>query len=173
MTLLGQTREDLPFTVCDKFQPTVLEGQLCYSIDMSFIHTEKSKAFKNSYGLLLLLDPGKLEGIKEKVTNQGPEKKIVSLNLDPSDTYDNSASISINTLQRFTDYRAGSYGLSVLKKMIGTDSFLALPNNIKNCQVETFEECQAQRYLEEVWKECGCVPWALGRAMNDMVNMFM
>ena len=42
MTLLGQTRHDLPFTVCDKFQPTVLEGQRCYELDLSKIGTNKA-----------------------------------------------------------------------------------------------------------------------------------
>ena len=34
--MLGQKRPELDnLTICDKFEPTILEGQLCYSIDVA------------------------------------------------------------------------------------------------------------------------------------------
>ena len=38
MTLLGQTRQDLPFPVCSQFQPVLFEGQLCYSLDLATLN---------------------------------------------------------------------------------------------------------------------------------------
>ena len=38
---LGKTRRDLPFPVCNAFQPTPIEGQLCYFLNLSRIRTEK------------------------------------------------------------------------------------------------------------------------------------
>ena len=56
LSLLGSTRQDLPFPVCDKFKPTMIEGQLCYSIDLSTNDVQTKNKKGNS--LLLLLDPG-------------------------------------------------------------------------------------------------------------------
>ena len=71
------------------------------------------------------------------------------------------ARITLNTMARFTKYGSGSYKLSVLKKMTGTKSFIGLPDEVKQCQIESFADCQVRRYLEEVNKVCGCVPWSL------------
>ena len=43
-------------TICDKFEPTILESQLCYSIDVTKLEREATKTGKPS-GLSLLLDP--------------------------------------------------------------------------------------------------------------------
>ena len=34
------------FVACDKFQPTVLEGQMCYSLDLGNVGVGKSKTGK-------------------------------------------------------------------------------------------------------------------------------
>ena len=161
MTLLGQTRQDLPFPVCDQFQPTMLEGQRCYVLDLNSISNKESKAgLKN--GLLLLLDPGRLEPSLKPKPNA--LEKFLSLNLDPLTKQSSdrtSARIYLNTLASFTDFREGKYAMRSLKLMAGSESFLDLPEEKKDCQVQSFETCQALRYVEEVHKTCGCVPWAL------------
>ena len=53
--ILGHNMEGFNFTACDKFQPTVMEGQLCYSLDVTNITRAKSKAGRGM-GLTLLLD---------------------------------------------------------------------------------------------------------------------
>ena len=164
MTLLGQARPDLNFTVCSKLKPTVLEGQLCYSLDLRGI--QKTKVGQN-FGLLLILDPGSIdnEDVKERKVSHGSE--IVSLDLQPVGAASSSAKIYLHTLESFTDYRAGTYALSVLKKMTGTQSFMKLSN--KPCQLEISEECEMKRYIKEVQKQCGCVPWALSSALSLQV----
>ena len=72
--LLGQTRQYLPFTVCDQFKPTVLEGQICYELNLNKISSKKIKSGLK-YGLLLIIDPFKKEQ-KEQVETR---KKITSL----------------------------------------------------------------------------------------------
>ena len=165
MTLLGQTRQDLPFTVCDKFKPTLLEGQRCYSLDLSKISTKKAKSGLNS-GLLLIIDPLEIEQKKQAETRN----KITSLNLESIQNTESSAKIYINTLASFTDYRAGSYAMFVLKKMTGTNTFLELPDAAKQCRTETFEECHVVRYIAEVQKQCGCVPWGLNSTTSQHVS---
>ena len=171
MTLLGQTRQHLPFTVCDKFKPAVLEGQLCYSLDLKSIDNADFSNFGLEHGLLLVLDPGISEKNRhQKETTQGPTEKISSLNLKAPGDDKSSAKIYVNTLARHTDYRAGSYAMTSLKRMTGTSSFLKLSDVDKKCQVETFEECTSQRYTEEVQRQCGCIPWALSSALKLEVS---
>ena len=121
------------FVACDQFQPTVLEGQICYSLDLTKFGVGKSKAGK-MYGFELVLDsntPGKV------------------------------ARIYLDTLSPFTNYRNGSYSLNSLKKMTGTNGFLAMPDAEKKCQVETLDECNTQKLFEKVRSECHCRFWAL------------
>ena len=166
MTLLGQTRQDLPFTVCSGFKPVILEGQLCYSIKPSTKNTDKTKTgMKN--GLVLILDEGK--PINHQKTKKNRKKTITSLNFETISQSESSARIYLNTLASFTGYRAGSYAMSVLKKMTGTNNFLELPFKDKKCRIETFEECHMPRYIAEVQKRCGCIPWALSKALPQMV----
>ena len=156
--LLGQSRHDLPFIACDKFKPNLLDGQLCYSMDVGKQVTSKTQSgMKN--GLLLVIDPG-LSNIDSTKTKQN-KLNIQTVNLDPSQSDQGSARIYLNTLARFTDFRAGSYALSSLKWMKGTTAFINLSDDIKKCQVDTFEDCTAKRYLELVHDMCGCVPWTL------------
>ena len=79
--------------------------------------------------------------------------------------------IHISTLARYSDYKPGIYLMSALKEMKGTDSFLALPDETKACQIETLEVCQTRKYLEKVRSECGCIPWSLSSALIKKVSL--
>ena len=163
MTLLGQTRQDLPFTVCSKFQPTVLEGQLCFSINLD--KTKKAQpGFQN--GLQLIIDPLIVQQKSEKEGGVDHEEHTKTLSFDSSNDEASPARFYLNTLASFSDSREGSYGMSALKKMTATDSFLGLNDNVKECQVEVIKECNARMYIEEVQTRCGCVPWALSTAVK-------
>ena len=52
MDTTGQLIDGLQFPVCTKFHPTVLDGELCYTLDISSLDTKAGK----EQGLLLLLD---------------------------------------------------------------------------------------------------------------------
>ena len=174
MTLLGRTSNDLQSEVCTKFKPTVLEGQLCYSLDLNLIATTKVEEGLDN-GLLLILDPGVSEKIQNKGSIYQEGNTIRSLKLKPIGGDSSSARIYLNSLASYSDYRAGSYAMSALKRMTGTPGFLGLPVEETNCQVESFEACQTRGYLESVQAQCGCVPWALSSALtledkNDMEN---
>ena len=124
LTILGQERHDLPIRPCNKFKPTVLEGHLCYSLDMNTIQKKKSKVGVGA-GLMIVLDQGNNNGNKKLPdTSQHFRDKFMILDLEASEDDDNSARIYLNTLSSFTDSRSGSYALSSFKKMTGTDGFL-------------------------------------------------
>ena len=69
--------------------------------------------------------------------------------------------VAIHTLAEFTKNGPGTYALSTLKRMTGTDSFKQLPDTQKKCQVHNQDECRNQRYIDQIVRECGCLPWAL------------
>ena len=165
MTLLGQTRQDLPFTVCDKFQPTVLEGQLCYSIDLKLTNSVTKEGLQN--GLVFILDQGVTEITEDRQSMHTNEDMTMSMSFEPQSKEQDSARIYLNTLSSFHDFRSGKYAMSVLKKIKGTASFLEIPDENKNCMIEAFEDCQSREYIKEVQKECGCVPWALSSAVKE------
>merc|ERR1711962_1875980 len=74
---------------------------------------------------------------------------------------DQNFKITIHTLARYTTFGHGSYAMSTLKRMTGTKSFKQLPDHQKKCLVHNREDCQSQKYLEQLQKKCKCIPWAL------------
>lgn len=147
--LLGQERPELyNLTVCDKFEPTILEGQLCYSLDIAKLGEKGTKSGKPN-GLFLLLDPNP------------HQLNVIEKNIGGSRKGDQFFEVFIQTLAQFSMFGPGSYGMSTLKKMTGTESFELLPTHQKKCLVHNREECQTQKYLDQVQRECKCIPWAL------------
>jgi hypothetical protein len=167
---LGQNiKSNIPFPVCDKFKPILLQGQLCYSLNLSRFKIDKTKSGVNS-DLLLIIDPGNANMYADK-DDAKHVKDNQAQTYSPKQLTDQgtSAKIYLNTLSSFTAYTSGRYTMSVLKKMTGTENFLALPDTTKNCQIELLEECQVTRYIEEMLNKCSCVPWAFKNALTKKV----
>ena len=110
MDVLGKTKDSLNFTACSQFQPTVLEGQLCYSLNLSLLNIHESKPGKVN-GLWIVLDPGPVDHEPYIEAEEGNIKNVGSLSLDGSAGDSSSARIYLNTLAGFTAYNAGSYAL--------------------------------------------------------------
>ena len=162
VTLVGKNIPDIPFPICSKFYPTLLEGELCYVINISSLTMTKTKEGLRN-GLLLVLDLGNPDTSQESMSIK---HNFQSINLEPESKQSSLAKIYLNTLARFTSFKSGTYAMSALKQMTGTDSFLALPVGQKKCQIETFEACWTKTYVELVQSQCGCVPWALFSALS-------
>ena len=81
---------------------------------------------------------------------------------------DQSFKIIVHTLAQYSTFGPGSYEMSALKKMTGTSSFIQLPDDRKMCMTHVREDCQTQKYLEEVQTECKCIPWALRTDRNQV-----
>ena len=145
---LGNQRPELGnLTMCDKFEPTVLEGQLCYSLDVAKLGRKPTRPGREQ-GLFLLLDP------KPYHWNYNERAR-------ESKTKENSFKLLVHSLAQFTTFGPGSYGMTSLKRMTHTKSFEQLPETQKKCIAHNRETCQTQKYLEQVEKECRCVPWDL------------
>ena len=132
------------FVACDQFQPTVLEGQRCYSLYLS-----------------------KVEGVNRSMTGK---KGGLTLVLDPNTVRnDMFARIYLHTLSPFTDYWNSSYAMSVLKKMSGTRGFLNTADGGKICQIEEYDKCNTREYLGMVSDKCQCTIWALEHGNSQQV----
>ena len=156
-SLLGQESPEFGnLTTCDKFKPTILEGQLCYSLDIAKLGEIPTNSGKTN-GLFLLLDPN-------------PYQLNATINAEGSGIEDQSYKVFIHTLAQYTTFGPGSYSMSALKRMTGTKSFKQLPDHQKKCLVHNREECQTKSYLGQVQKECDCTPWALHIQTDEEKN---
>ena len=172
MKVLGERIEGLDFPVCNAFKPTLLDGELCYALNIKDLLSEGdivSKAGRGE-GLLLAIDNGiSIEPLHDKGTIQD-KKDFIRTKLKNTAK---RARFRIMTLHPHEDSRPGIYSLKDLKKMGGTDNFLAMPDDMKKCQIEPKEECRSRRYVQEVQSRCGCVPWSLSMLVLDQVlNIF-
>ena len=57
METLGEYTGNLSFPVCNKFQPTVQDGQLCYELDIASVLRQDTRPGLVN-GILLVIDPG-------------------------------------------------------------------------------------------------------------------
>ena len=151
-------------TFCDKFEPTILEGQLCYSLDATKLDKRKTTKTGKQSGLLLLLDPNPYP---IQVTDDGSAKNT----RNDRELF----KVYIHTLAGHTAFGPGAYSMHVLKRMTGKPSFYQMRDSQKECRVHSRERCQTEMYLNQVKSNCGCVPWALksGNDKNKVIVFFI
>ena len=147
-------------TLCDKFEPTILEGQLCYSLDitklkMFEVERHATKTGKQS-GLFLLLD-----------ASPYPMKPTDS-SLKAVKNDQESFKVYIHTLAENTAFGPGAYAMHNLKRMTGNPSFYQLPDSQKECQVHSREKCQTNIFLSQLRSNCSCVPWSITTENSSM-----
>ena len=149
LSLLGEERQELQnMTLCDKFEPTRLEGQLCYSLNVAKFERKDTKLGKRS-GLFLLLDPN-------PYPMEPKDGRVKTARNDQE-----SFKVYIHTLAPHTTFQPAAYAMHTLKKMTGKTSFYQMQDNQKECQVHSREKCQTEMFLKHVKTNCSCVPWAL------------
>ena len=146
--------ENISFPVCNSFRPVALEGQLCYSLRVG----RKSDEGKSN-GLMLLLDLNEDRSIQlETNQHKGGGLSTMNMNLDTKMSHrGKDLKIHIKTLSSYRGFGEGSYKMTMLKALKGTNDFLAMSAEERNCAVEDFEECRNKK-LREL---CQCVPWEL------------
>ena len=145
--LLGLEMMELQnMTFCDKFEPTILEGQLCYTLDVAKYTGKTTKRGKTN-GLLLLLDP------------KPYPMKSTDVKVERNDQ--ESFKLYIHTLAENTAFGPGAYAMHNLKRMTGKPSFYQMRDSQKECQVHSREKCQTGVFLSQMRDNCSCVPWAL------------
>ena len=169
MKILGKRINGLDFPVCNAFKPTILDGELCYALNIKDLKQKEGKVSKagRGEGLLLAIDNGiSVEPLHDKSTVE-VKKDFIRTQLK---TEGKRARLHILTSHRHEDSRPGIYTLKNLKLMTGTDNFLAMSDDVKKCQIKPKEECRSQRFVKEIQRRCGCVPWSLSTLVSDKVG---
>ena len=167
MEVLGQHIANLTPPVCTSFSPAILEGQLCYEIDLNLaLPRDMTTGEGMEKGLMIILDSN---GGR---TGRVPEDLQFSKTIKPypvpellikKTTY---PKVYIHTVSRYSDYLIKSSSSTVMKmiqaKQVSvSEAFLDLPDETKQCQIETFEACQQDTLIREALDQCRCVPFAL------------
>ena len=171
LLMLGQNIKGLKFPVCNKFTPTVLDGQLCYTLDIRSVLPNTDALEGKDGQLLLLLDYNKERSIGLKRTNSvddGDSERYISMRETLSDE-DQEARIFIHTLKAFSGFGAGSYSMSSLKQMTLTENFQELPTSTAGCankQPLFSHGCTMKKYLKQKVHDCGCIPLEFLQNLN-------
>ena len=154
---------NISFPICTSFKPTILEGQLCYKIQVN-----ATSGMGNENELALLVDyQGELSihtsPKQEKKQKQNSNSALLNFNTaHSSDT--EVAKVHIDTLSSFMGLGGGNYAMTAVKRMTAKEDFLKMPLKERNCEVELFENCRTRKLLEE----CNCVPWELSMPANQV-----
>ena len=172
--MIGAQVSNMTFPMCDVFEPTVYDGQLCYQADVKKHPGQKVFEGKES-GLMLLIDVNAERSVNFATSgedeNVNMSKRRVYLGTEKvlNSTF---ASLHIGTLAHQVVYGPGDYSLTSIKQMTGTDNFLAWPQERRKCTLETYEKCQMRDFHEKSVK-CSCSPFQLIAAsgVNDQVNV--
>ena len=166
---MGQRIKGLDYPACNKFEPTILDGEVCYALDIkTAIPSAKGKT-----------QPGKGKSIFLAI-NMGMGTDLAGQTMKSEVEYTNTSNfetgeviregtvtINLGTLLRFTDSRPGLYEMTSLKQMTGTSSFLGLSDEKKKCQIEMQQSCYNREYVENIQHHCGCTPWHLSDTLQD------
>ena len=141
---------NISFPACSSFEATVVEGQLCYKLDLQLGSGEGKKN-----ELIMMLDYNQHLSIRQRTKTSDIDSGSFYLNtLDRGLT---EAKIQIKTLSRRTNFGGGSYKMTAVKRMTANSDFLEMSSEERHCEVEEYEDCRTRRLFEA----CKCVPWEI------------
>ena len=144
---ISDMRPNFSFPVCNSFRPTILEGQLCYKLQ---VNTTSGKGKQNE--LVLLLDYQEDLSLQHSFENEDDSDPLITndLNFDAMKSEQKKdARIQIATLSSYKIFGEGNYKMFAVKKMTAKTGFLEMPMKDRNRQVEPYEECRTRALLAE------------------------
>ena len=145
-----ETVSNLSFPICNAFRPTILEGQLCYKLDLNLV---SGKGKRNE--LMLLLDYNNDRSIHAIPKHSENDQDSTDLYLDTIDSEQYEARVLINTLSPTPSFGGGNYKMTAVKRMTVTNDLLKMPLKDRKCEVEEYEDCRTRNLI----KTCNCFPW--------------
>ena len=151
---------NLTYPICQSFVPTSLDGQLCYKLQVN----RTTKGSENREGLVLILDMNEdrslaVDSPQNIMSKDDPINFSMNLMTNPKR---NSATIHIKTLCSFKGFGSGSYGMTSVKKLKGTEAFFAMPYEYRKCSLEDHNECRRR----SLYEKCQCVPCEFGQVIG-------
>ena len=169
MNMTGEYIPGINFPVCNKFKPTIQDGQNCHALNINSAKTKRG--IEN--GILIVIDTDQRTAFEMEDTFERRKQVRGQLRAGRKISM-RSETLSISSLERYTDSCLSggcSYKMTTLKKMTGTDSFLALSDEKKGCQIEPQERCKNRKLFEETQQRCNCLPWPLKNVDSRHVSI--
>ena len=164
----GKNHLKMHVPACSSFTRILVNGKLCHTVSINV----NGPAAGHKNGLFLIVDPMMSSlldlNIEKGEWNSGEDNEVLS----EGPRLQNLAELHIGTLSPHTSSKNGTRILSALKKVTGSEGFLAQSEERKGCGNEEFEVCQSRRYLVAVQKQCGCVPWLTTFSLEHKVTAF-
>ena len=146
---------NISFPICTSFKPTILEGQLCYKVQ---VKAPSGQGKANELSLLLDYQPELSLQAPSKQEDKQNRAQVRNLNFNTVGSLNtDSAKVHIDTLSSFIGFGGGIYGMTAVKRMTATNDFLEMPLKERSCKVELYENCRTRKLLEG----CKCVPWEM------------
>ena len=178
MNLTGEYIPGINFPVCNKFKPTIQDGQTCHALDINSVIPKDDAKTKRGIenGILIAIDTDQRTAFQMEATSERTDPISGRLRVGKQISR-RRATITISSLEKYTDtcksHTGGcGYKMTTLKKMTGTDSFLGLSDDVKDCQIESKERCKNRKLFEKTQQMCGCLPWALKDVESGQVSVF-
>ena len=122
VNITGRFIEGLEIPVCDKFREEMTDHQLCYSMDVGTLASERKLTMQpgKGNGLLFAIDKGLSIGPQHEEATKNDELKNLLSSKNPVDK--NSVRLHISTLDRYIELV--SSGIRVAKcQFFYTDNF--------------------------------------------------
>ena len=149
---ISTTLKNTTFPLCSSFDPSILEGQLCYKLKLN-----KTSGKGKKSELMILLDYNEDRSVKATSYLTKPKasnRRTLNFDTAVGSIQSSSAKIHINTLSPYTGFGGGIYKMSDVKKMTVKEDFLKMELKDRKCEVELYEDCRTRKLFEE----CKCIP---------------
>ena len=150
--MLGVEVPNMTFLACNMFEPTIYQGQLCHQADFEKYRKHQALQGKRS-GLMMIIDVNSERSVSVEIhdhegenTTQTSKQNVYFGNDHEVDI--NAAVIHIGALTQLTVRGAGDYALSSIKRLTGTENFLAWSEGERKCALKTYEKCQEKHFLD-------------------------
>ena len=148
------TLPGLTFPLCSAFSPTILEGQLCYELELN---QPSGQGRRNQ--LMFVLDYNQDRSLQiSSEEEKAVDERVSKWTMGFDDAVQSlQAKVHIGTLSPFTHFGGGIFTITDVNRMRSTDAFLEMPLAQRNCEVDLYEDCRTRKLLAD----CNCVPWEM------------
>ena len=147
----------ISFALCSSFQSIMLEGQLCYQLNLN---NTRSGAGKENQ-LMLVLDSNEDRSlqtsssqVEEKLAKDDLSGLTMNLGI-PYESAGEAVKTRIGTLSHNNHFGGGICKMTAVKRMSAKPDFLKMSLVDRKCAGESYEDCRTRKLIEE----CNCVPW--------------
>ena len=174
MSAVGRTAENFSLPVCDAFKHKLLDGQLCYQLDMRDDTVSISQGPLG--GLKFVMDYNEERNVNvdnletgQEISKEEELKGLIGLERTLNNG--NDAKIYIETIEAFHAYGGGSYMMSAAKEVVGTDEYVDIAESSDLCQDRiSISNCAAIDFVRTALDKCHCTPFGLKLAFEKLVS---